>query len=90
MKSQPSARRACLLLAIAGAAGVSRGGDFGVLVPGLGVDEVAFVVFVVMTHPSHGVLQAVLVASLGNQVEKIVGPNQDVESARIGRVGMIN
>src|SRR5258708_8221259 len=46
------------------------------------------VVPIVMADPCHPVGKALLVATLRHKVEEVVGADQDVEPARVGRVGV--
>src|ERR1700687_5945495 len=43
-----------------------------------------------MANPSHGVLQALLIAALGRKIKKVIRPDQNVEPARVSRVSVIN
>ena len=45
-------------------------------------------VAVMVAHPRHGPGQRRLVATLGREVEVVVGADQQVEPARISRVGV--
>src|SRR5438046_2318634 len=61
-----------------------RLGHFRLLVLLFRIHEISAVVFVVMAHPRHAVLQPVLVAALRRHVEEVIRADQDVEAARIG------
>src|SRR5947209_1775578 len=52
----------------------------------LRVYKVRALVLVMMAYPGHGKVQAVFVAALGRQVEKVVSAHQHIQPARIRRV----
>jgi hypothetical protein len=52
-----------------------------------GIDA-SVVIAVLVTDPRHGISQAVLVAALGREIEKVVGADQNVEAAAVARIGV--
>src|SRR5260221_11785772 len=52
------------------------------------IDPVAYVVLVVMPDPSHPMLQALFVAPLGRDVQPVVRADENVQPARVTRIGM--
>jgi hypothetical protein len=49
----------------------------------LRVDEIPAVVFVMVANPCHRMRQSIFIAALRCEIEEVVGPHQDVQSARI-------
>src|ERR1700674_1712694 len=52
------------------------------------IDGLAGLVPIVVPDPCHGVGQATLIATLGHEVEEVVGADHDVEAPRVSRVGV--
>ena len=52
------------------------------------IDEVALGVAIMMANPGHCVGQAVFIAAVGHHVEDIVNAEQDIEPARVTRIGV--
>jgi len=69
-------------LRVAFAPTAGAGGALWLLVSLGWIDEVALRVAVVMADPGHGEGQAVFVAALGDEIEEVVGADQNVQSAR--------
>src|SRR5208282_6742295 len=57
------------------------------LVRGLRIDDGA-VIAIMVTNPGHPVGKTFLIAALGGDVEEVVGADQDVETAAVGRIGV--
>ena len=53
-----------------------------------GLDEITAIIFVVMPNPRHGVRQSVFVSSLRHKIKEVISADQDVESSRIGGIGV--
>src|SRR5271170_2430279 len=52
------------------------------------VYEIAFRIAIMVAHPRHGERQAVFVAALGDEIEKVVRPHQNIQSSRIAGIRM--
>ena len=50
--------------------------------------EIAFRIAIVMADPGHGEGQAVFVAAFGDEIEKVIRTDQNIQSPRIAGIGM--
>src|SRR5215469_2856429 len=54
----------------------------------LRIDNVALVVPVVVTDPSHGMSQSILVTPLGSKIEPVVRSHEDVQPAPVSGISV--